>query len=125
MIRMARVRARIDDMLIIRGVNVFPSEIEKALLQIEELGPHYQLFLEREKALDTLEIKIEVTEAIAFRWGTFDETHIDFVNLSDRVQGVLKDSLGLTARINLMKPNSVTRSEGKAVRIIDNRGKSK
>ena len=125
MTRMARVRARIDDMLIIRGVNVFPSEIEKALLQIEELGPHYQLFLERDKALDTLEIKIEITEAIAARWGTFDETHVDFVNLSERVQGLLKDSLGLTARIRLMKPNSITRSEGKAVRIVDNRNKSK
>ncbi len=125
MVRMSRVRARIDDMLIIRGVNVFPSEIEKALLQLEELAPHYQLFLDRERALDTLEVQIEVTETIVAKWGQFDESHIDFTTLSDRVQMLLKDNLGLTASIKLMKPNSMARSEGKAVRIVDNRNRNR
>ena len=125
MARMSRVRARIDDMLIIRGVNVFPSEIEKALLQLDELAPHYQLFLERDRALDTLEVHIEVTDSMVSKWGAFDEAHADFVTLSEKVQCLLKDNLGLTASIKLKKPNTVARSEGKAVRIIDNRNKNR
>lgn len=125
MVRMSRVKARIDDMLIIRGVNVFPSEIEKALLQLEELAPHYQLHLDREKALDTLQVHIEVHEDLANKWGVFDATHADCTRLSKKVQSLLKDSLGLTASIKLLKPNSIARSEGKAVRIVDNRNKSK
>jgi phenylacetate-CoA ligase len=124
MVRMSRVRARIDDMLIIRGVNVFPSEIEKVLLQVEELAPHYQLFLDREKALDTLSVQVEVTDKIMARWGDFDENHVNFTSLRSRIKSLLKDSLGLTASVKLMKPNSMLRSEGKAVRVVDNRGKS-
>ena len=124
MVRMSRVRARIDDMLIIRGVNVFPSEIEKVLLQVEELAPHYQLFLDREKALDTLSVQVEVTDKIVSRWGDFDENHVNFTSLRSRIKSLLKDSLGLTASVTLMKPNSMLRSEGKAVRVVDNRGKS-
>jgi phenylacetate-CoA ligase len=122
MIRMSKVRARIDDMLIIRGVNVFPSEIEKTLLQVEELAPHYQLLLEREKALDSLEIQIEVTDGLVARWGAFNEGSVKFTNLGTKVQSLLKENLGLTASIKLMKPNTIARSEGKAVRVIDNRG---
>ncbi len=121
MTRMQRVRARIDDMLIIRGVNVFPSEIEKTLLQVEELAPHYQLFLEREKALDTLEVQIEVTAELISRWGTFENGHVELKSLTQKVQVLLKDNLGLTAGIKLLPPNSIARSEGKAVRVIDRR----
>jgi phenylacetate-CoA ligase len=121
MVRMNRVRARIDDMLIIRGVNVFPSEIEKTLLQLEELAPHYQLFLEREKALDTLTVHVEVTDSVSATWGDFDEEHERANNLSERIQTLLKDNLGLTAAIKLKKPSSIPRSEGKAQRVFDKR----
>jgi phenylacetate-CoA ligase len=123
MVRMTRVRARIDDMLIVRGVNVFPSEIEKVLLQLEEVAPHYQLVLERNKALDTLEVQVEITETIVARFGSFDDGQIDLKQLNERITSLLKDSLGLTATVKLMKPNSIPRSEGKAARILDKRGK--
>jgi phenylacetate-CoA ligase len=124
MVRMNRVRARIDDMLIVRGVNVFPTEIEKTLLSVEELAPHYQLVLDREKALDTLEVQIELTEALIARFGSFDEGDIEFSKLSGKVESLLKDTLGLTARIKLLKPGGIARSEGKAVRVIDKRTKT-
>jgi len=123
MVRMNRVKARIDDMLIIRGVNVFPSEIEKVLLQLEEVAPHYQLVLERSKALDSLEIQVEITESMVLRFGSFEDGQIDLKRLGQKITSLLKDSLGLTAAVKLMKPNSIPRSEGKAVRVVDNRGK--
>lgn len=119
--RMARVKARLDDMLIIRGVNVFPSEIEKILLQIEELSPHYQLVLDRIKALDILKVEIEVTEEIVRHWGQFSRSGVDFTELSNRIQCLLKDHLGLSADVLLMEPKSIARSEGKSQRIIDKR----
>ncbi len=119
--RMTRVRARLDDMLIIRGVNLYPSEIEKALLSMEELAPHYQLVIDRVKALDTLEIQVEVTEAIINRWGHFEDGHMDLTGLHENIQKLLKDSLGLTADVTLLKPKSIARSEGKAVRVVDKR----
>jgi phenylacetate-CoA ligase len=121
MVRMNRVRARIDDMLIIRGVNVFPSEIEKALLQIDDLAPHYQLVLERHKALDCLEVHVEISESLAKKWGHFDDEHLEYINLGSKIQSLLKDSLGVTADIRLKKPSSIPRSEGKAQRVIDKR----
>jgi phenylacetate-CoA ligase len=121
MVRMARVRARLDDMLIIRGVNLFPSEIEKVLLQIEELAPNYQLVLERKRALDTLEVQVEITEQLLGRWGTFDDGHVELSALTERIQFLFKDGLGLTAEVTLLKPKSIARSEGKAVRVIDRR----
>ena len=121
MVRMNRVRARIDDMLIIRGVNVFPSEIEKALLQIEDLAPHYQLHLDRQKALDCLEVHVEITESLLSRWGNFNDEHQDAIDLSLKIQAALKDSLGVTAEIKLKKPSAIPRSEGKAQRVFDKR----
>ncbi|CAN5214984.1 phenylacetate--CoA ligase [soil metagenome] len=119
--RMTRVRARLDDMLIIRGVNLYPSEIEKALLSMEELAPHYQLVIDRKKALDTLEIQVEVNEAVIDKWGHFDDGHLDLTALTEGIQKLLKDSLGLTADVTLLKPKSLARSEGKAVRVVDKR----
>lgn len=121
MVRMNRVKARLDDMLIIRGVNVFPTEIEKTLLNVEELSPHYQLVLAREKALDTLEVQIEVTEALIKLFGTFEHGSVELSKLTGIVQNLLKDSLGLTAEVKLLQPGSLGRSEGKAVRVIDQR----
>ncbi len=121
MVRMARVRARLDDMLIIRGVNLYPSEIEKVLMQIEELAPHYQLVLERKRALDTLEVQVEITEHLLQRFGKFEDGQVELTSLTDKIQMLLKDGMGLTADVTLLKPKSIARSEGKAVRIIDRR----
>lgn len=125
MARMQRVRARLDDMLIIRGVNVYPSEIEKVLLALDELSPHYQLVIDRKKALDTLEVQVEVTEELIKRWGHFDNDRVELSNLSEHIQLLLKDNLGITADVQLMKPKAVPRSEGKAVRVIDKRKEDK
>ena len=121
MMRMARVRARLDDMLIIRGVNLYPSEIEKILMQVEELAPNYQLVLERERALDTLQVQVEVTEQLLGRWGKFEDGHLEMSALTGKIQDLFKDLLGLTADVKLLKPKSLARSEGKAVRVVDNR----
>lgn len=123
MIRMQRVRARIDDMLIIRGVNVFPSEIEKVLLNVDGLAPNYQLILDRKKALDVMDVQVEVTEKLIAHWGRFEDGSVQLSTLREKIQTVLKDTLGLSAEVTLMKPNSLPRSEGKAVRVIDNRSK--
>lgn len=123
-VRMARVKARLDDMLIIRGVNVYPSEIEKVLLQVEELSPHYQLVIDRKRALDTLDVHVEVTAEILKRWGRFEDGHLEFEELTHRIQTIMKDTLGISAEVRLMKPREIPRSEGKAVRIIDRRKSS-
>ncbi len=121
MVRMERVRARLDDMLIIRGVNIYPSEVEKVLLSIDELSPHYQLVIERKRALDVMEVQVEVTEQLVKRWGHFSDGLVEMSDLTNKIQCLLKDMLGLTAEVRLMKPKTVPRSEGKAVRVIDRR----
>lgn len=125
MVRMQRVKARLDDMLIIRGVNLYPSEIEKVLLQIDNLTPHYQLVVERARALDILKVQVEVTEEMVQKWGRFDDGQLEFGQLVRQIKGVLKDSLGLTADVELMKPRTIPRSEGKAVRVLDRRNESR
>jgi phenylacetate-CoA ligase len=102
--RMSRVLGRTDDMLIIRGVNVFPSEIERALLAIPELTPHYQLVVERPGHLDELTVQVE---------GTVEPA---------AVRRQLHTVLGLTAQVETVEPGSVPRSEGKALRVLDRRG---
>jgi phenylacetate-CoA ligase len=101
--RMSRVLGRTDDMLIIRGVNVFPSEIERALLAVPELEPHYQLVVERPGHLDELTVQVE---------GTVEP---------GRVREKLESALGLTARVEVVSPGSIPRSEGKALRVLDRR----
>ncbi|MFL5942419.1 MAG: phenylacetate--CoA ligase family protein [Gaiellaceae bacterium] len=108
--RMSRVVGRSDDMLIIRGVNVFPSEIERALLAIPELAPHYQLVVERPGHLDELTVEGELREG---------EPGGD--RLEAFVEERLGRALGLTARVRLGPPGSVPRSEGKALRVLDRR----
>jgi phenylacetate-CoA ligase len=119
--RMARVRARLDDMLIIRGVNLFPTEVEKILLQVQQLAPHYQLIIDREKALDTMHVEVELTETWAETWGEFDAQHPECVTLTARVEHLLKERTGVHAEVKLLKPRSIARSEGKAARVIDRR----
>jgi phenylacetate-CoA ligase len=113
--RMDRVMGRTDDMLIIRGVNVFPSQIEHVLMGVEEVEPHYQIVVEREGTLDTLEVQVEINENVFS-----DEVKV-LESLSKRIQTEIKDLLGISCSVKLVEPKSIQRSEGKAKRVIDNR----
>ncbi|MCW8859301.1 MAG: phenylacetate--CoA ligase [Deltaproteobacteria bacterium] len=116
--RIERLSGRSDDMLIIRGVNVFPSQIESVLFNIEGVEPHYQLIVEREGTLDTLEVQVEVNEQ------TFSDEIKILQGLSNKIRKDIKDLLGVTCKVRLVEPKSITRSEGKAKRVIDNRQKN-
>jgi phenylacetate-CoA ligase len=116
--RMHRVMGRSDDMLIIRGVNVFPSQIESILLETQGLTPHYQLLVKREGNLDTLEVQVEVDEKI------FSDEIKNLQRLGGKIQKHIKEFLGVTATVKLVEPRSIQRSEGKAKRIVDMRSMS-
>lgn len=115
--RIERLSGRSDDMLIIRGVNVFPSQIESVLFNIEGVEPHYQLLIDREGNLDTLEVQVEVNEQ------TFSDEIKRLQELTSSIQKQIKDLLGVTCKVRLVEPKTLTRSEGKAQRVIDNRKK--
>lgn len=116
--RIERLSGRSDDMLIIRGVNVFPSQIESVLFNIKGVEPHYQLIVERDGTLDTLEVQVEVNEQ------TFSDEIKELQGLSNKIRKDIKDLLGVTCNVRLVEPKSITRSEGKAQRVIDNRPKA-
>lgn len=111
--RMQRVTGRSDDMLIIRGVNVFPSQIESILIETEGLSPHYQLIVEREGNLDLLTVNVEMSP------GIFSDEIKNLQKLERNIQSNIKEFLGVTAKIKLVEPKSIERSAGKAKRIID------
>lgn len=111
--RIARITGRSDDMLIIRGVNVFPSQIESAMLDIGEIEPHYQLIVRREGTLDTLEIKVELSESLSLN--TISELEGIERRLKERIHSII----GISAKIMLVEPKSLPRSEGKAQRVVD------
>ena len=115
--RMDRVMGRSDDMLIIRGVNVYPSQIESVLIAIEGLEPHYQLIVDRAGTLDTLEVQVEVTES---QFVNADEVKV-LQKLEKRLIKDMKEYLGITAKVKLVEPKTIARSEGKASRVIDKR----
>ena len=115
--RMDRVMGRSDDMLIIRGVNVFPSQIEAVMIAIEGLEPHYQLIVDRVGTLDTLEVQVEVTDS---QFVNADEVKV-LQKLEKQLMKDMKDYLGITAKIKLVEPKTIQRSEGKASRVIDKR----
>jgi phenylacetate-CoA ligase len=113
--RMARIGRRSDDMFIIRGVNVFPSQIETALLAVEGALPHYQIILTRQKGLDAMEVQVEVTpEVFSDKIGALESLHA-------RLGRALEQALGLRVDVTLAAPRSIQRSEGKAKRVIDRR----
>jgi phenylacetate-CoA ligase len=114
-VRMERVSGRSDDMLIIRGVNVFPSQIESVLMNIEGVEPHYLLFVDRQGTLDTLEVHVEVNEKV------FSDEVKNLQALGRRIEKDIKDLLGVNAGVKLVEPKSIQRSEGKAQRVIDRR----
>ena len=113
--RIARFKGRSDDMLIIRGVNVFPSQVEAALVEVEEVTPHYMMIVDREDNLDKLEIQVEVDA----RYYTDEVKGVE--TLKKKIGHVIQQALGLSAKIRLMGPGTLKRSEGKAVHVIDNR----
>lgn len=113
--RMKRVSGRTDDMLIIRGVNVFPSQIESVLMKTEKVEPHYQLEVNRVDNLDTLTVKVEVGESL------FSDEIKLLQTLEKKLSDDIKEYLGVSAKVKLVEPKSIARSQGKAVRVIDNR----
>ena len=113
--RMKKTMGRTDDMLIIRGVNVFPSQVEDVLFAIEGCQPHYQIIVDRKKSLDLLEVDIEVTESIFF-----DEMKKQRQFL-EMVEKKIDNALGVGALVRLVEPGSIPRHEGKAVRVVDKR----
>ena len=114
-VRISRFKGRSDDMLIIRGVNVFPSQVEAALIEVEEVTPHYMMIVDRENNLDTLEIQVEVD----VKYYTDEIKGIE--KLTKKIAGVIQQALGISAKIKLVSPNTLKRSEGKAVHVVDNR----
>lgn len=115
--RMDRVMGRSDDMLIIRGVNVFPSQIEAVLMGIKGLEPHYQLIVDRIGNLDTLEVQVEVGDQL---FSNADEVKV-LQNMERRIIKDIKDYLGVSAKVKLVEPKSLQRFEGKASRVLDKR----
>ncbi|MEG0011996.1 MAG: phenylacetate--CoA ligase [Muribaculaceae bacterium] len=115
MVRMGSIIGRSDDMLIIRGVNVFPSQVESVLMDIYETTPNYILSVDRINNLDTLEIKVEIGD----KFWTTEIREIE--NLKKRIAQAVQSTLGISATIRLAEPHSLSRSEGKAIRVIDNR----
>ena len=115
LLRMERISGRTDDMLIIRGVNVFPSQLESVLMEIEGVEPHYQLIVTREATLDVLEVQVEINESV------FTDAIKGLEKLAKRVEHEIKDLLGVSCKVRLVEPKTIQRSEGKAKRVIDKR----
>ena len=112
-VRMEKVAGRTDDMLIIKGVNVFPSQIEAVLADMRYIQPHYQLIIRRENFKDTLEIKVETTDEVPV------DSFIELQNIRSDVSKRLRGALGLEAKVTLVPPKSLERFQGKAKRILD------
>ncbi len=115
LVRMEKVTGRTDDMLIIRGVNVFPSQVEHVLMGVDGVEPHYQIVVDREGNLDTMQVQVEVSE------GVFSDEIRVLENLTKHIQKEIKDLLGVTCKVKLVEPKTIQRSEGKAQRVIDKR----
>jgi phenylacetate-CoA ligase len=112
-IRMERVTGRSDDMIIVRGVNVFPSQVEAVLLEFGETAPHYQLIVEREGNLDKLTIQVELSPTL------FSDTVTELSLLERRIHQRIDSVLGISANIKLVEPYTIARSEGKSKRVVD------
>jgi len=115
--RMEKVTGRSDDMLIIRGVNVFPSQIETVLMSVEGTEPHYQIIVDRQGTMDDIEVMVEVNEKL------FSDELKVLNSLSSRIHDKIKNNLGISAKVTLVEPQTITRSAGKAQRVVDKRKK--
>ncbi|MBE0528270.1 MAG: phenylacetate--CoA ligase [Thermoleophilia bacterium] len=116
LVRMKKVRQRTDDMLIIRGVNVYPSQIEDVLLRIEGVRPHYLIVIDQRQNLDDLEVRLEVAD------GVFSDVMGDMAAFQRSVADKLQSTLGLRTRVTLVEPGTIERTAGKAKRVLDLRG---
>ncbi len=114
-VRMGRITGRTDDMLIIRGVNVFPSQIESVLVSVKGAAPHYLLVVDREHSTDSLEVQVEIDES------GFSDTVADLEHIRNEIKDKIKSVVGISAKITLVNPHTIPRSEGKAKRVIDKR----
>ncbi len=115
LVRMEKCVGRSDDMLIIRGVNVFPSQVESVLLEMSETKPHYLIVVDRENNLDTMEIQVEIEEEF------FSDEVKELEGLRHRIKANISSTLGISATIRLVEPGTIERSMGKAKRVIDKR----
>ena len=115
LVRMDRILGRCDDMLIIRGVNVFPSQIESVLVRADGVAPHYMLVVDRVNSSDTLEVQVELTEEM------FGDTVSHIESVRKYITDQIKSVVGIASKVKLVAPKSIPRSEGKAKRVIDNR----
>ncbi len=115
LIKMDRITGRTDDMMKIRGVSVFPSQIEKALLRIDGVEPHYQIIVTRPHLMDELEVRVEASE------GLFSDEIKELVGIRQKIESYIHNEIGLRVKVTLVEPKTIPRSEGKAVRVIDKR----
>ena len=113
--RISRFKGRSDDMLIIRGVNVFPSQVEAALVDVEEVTPHYMIIVDRVNNLDTMEIQVELNTAY------YTDEIRGIERVTKKIGHAISQALGLNAKITIVQPGSLKRSEGKAVHVMDKR----
>ena len=113
--RIARFKGRSDDMLVLRGVNVFPSQIEAALLEMDGILPHYMIVVDRVNNLDTIEVQVEVEERF------FSDEIRELEKLTKRIEGVIKTAIGLAVKVKLVEPKTLARAEGKSVHVVDKR----
>ncbi len=113
--RISRFKGRSDDMLIIRGVNVFPSQVEAALVEVEEVAPHYMIIVDRVNNLDTMEVQVELNSEF------YTDEIRGIERLTKKIGHVILQALGLNAKITIVQPGSLKRSEGKAVHVVDKR----
>jgi phenylacetate-CoA ligase len=120
-VRMARVKGRSDDMLVVKGVNLYPSEVERALLEVADLAPEYRLIVDRRATLATLEVEVEAGPAVVARCGGFHAEHPEIVALRARAAEGLQRAIGLSVRLTIVAPRTLPRSEGKAVRVVERR----
>ncbi len=116
-VRMSKVKGRSDDMLVIKGVNVYPSQIESVIVGIEKISPYYQLVVGKKGYTDTLEVHVELIDESLL------ETFSELEKVENQIKAKIHSSLGLDCKIKLREPNSIERTSGKAKRIIDTRGK--
>ncbi|WP_211227428.1 AMP-binding protein [Alicyclobacillus contaminans] len=120
-VRMSRIKGRIDDMLIVRGVNVFPTEFEPVVLTMAELAPHYQVVVDRVGALDEVTLMVELSESFVRGIGGFNPEHAAVQRLRGVLAERFKSTLGVSSAVTFCAPGELPRSEGKAVRVVDRR----
>lgn len=113
--RIQRIKGRVDDMLIVRGINVFPSQIEFALMAIPEVGQHFQIIIDRKGALDNLLVRVELNKE------SFSDKINDLMRIQQKVEHRLRNSLNVNVDVELVEPGSLPRFEGKSKRVVDKR----